>query len=344
MSEGLKGEQPANIVVYRTSDGRIVREVSWPVWPRDARATRAGSRGNYRQRDWSYLQSGELLTRAADGWGYLLWDAASIVDPAREPQCRWLFDRDVCVPPSGERGEPQQKSLAVVAQWDANTVVIKEVWEVTEQSTLKQRTIKLARHSMETCHGVGQKLELKDDLWQFAAEAQDGVLEAISGPSAQDARLWRIRWDDDQGEVAEYGPVAPGGYGPRLENAICAIMGPRSFELRLHKRDSPAHGASLRIYPRPAKGRNPVGAGGVWTPDERHVVLGDYRSPLRVNERPLVIDLIDAQQQRIVMRQNAGTATSVIPLAVHAETLQVVTVSYRLTEPTLQIWHFRRAP
>lgn len=341
MSAGFKDGQPSTIVVYRTSDGRIVREIPWPGWPRSPQAT---PRRSSPRRDWSYLQSGELLTRAADGWGYLLWDTASMVDPAREPQCRWLFDRDVYVPPSGERGEPQQETLAVVAQWDADTVVIKEVREVTEQRKLRQKTVTLTRHSIKTRQEVGQKLELKDDLWQFAAEAQNGVLEAVLWKPVQDARLWRIRWDDYRGELEEYGPVAPGNYGPQLGSAICPIAGPRSFDLRLYKRDSPAHGTSLRIYPFPTRGHNPVGASGVWTPDERYVVLGDHRSLLKVNERPLVIDLIDTRQQRIVVRQNAGTATCIVPLAVHPETLQVVTVSYRRVQPTLQIWHFGRVP
>jgi hypothetical protein len=344
MSEGLEGEQLSKIVVYRTADGRVVRDVPWPVWPRNPRTTRQASTGDYRARDWSYLQSGELLTRAADGWGYLLWDVASIIDPACEPRHRWLLERDAYVPPIDRNGEPQRQSLTVVAQGDANTVVIKEVWESGERRKPTRRTVLLTRFNLDKRQEVGQKLELKDDVWQFAAEAQGGVLEAISGTSTLDARLWRIRWDDYQGEVAEYGPVVPGGYGPRLGHAICGIMGPRSYELSLHKRDSPAHVTSLRLYPRPTKGHNPVGAGGVWTPDERYVVLGDNRSLLKVNERSLVIDLIDTQQQRIAVRQNAGTATSVMPLAVHAQTLHVGTVSNRRTEPTLQIWIFGTTP
>ena len=61
----------SKIVVYRTADGSIVREVPWPRWPRTIRARHVVARGG---REWTYLQSGELLTLAADGWGYLTWD------------------------------------------------------------------------------------------------------------------------------------------------------------------------------------------------------------------------------------------------------------------------------
>lgn len=337
--QGEKGKE-FRLSVIRTADGEPVRETTWPKWPHDPAQVRHSAHGVRGGREWSHLQSGELLTLASDGWGYLLWDVDSLVDPTREPKSRWLFGRDFYAQRPHQDGEPKRKAPEVVSQWDESSVVMRQVIETTDRRKPTEKTTLLSRYDLEAGEEVGQSLELETGkVWQFAAEAEDGVLEAVLC-TTEGYRLWQIRWDDYRGQARECDRVVPGGYGPQLRNALWYVRSPKSHDLVFHRRSSRGNSTILRVYPFPTKGSIPHGDYGSWTPDERYVVLGDHRSLLRGHRRPLVLDLVDTESGQIVERRYAGTARMIVPLAFHSETLDVVTLSYSQSQPRLQIWRF----
>ncbi len=207
-----------------------------------------------------------------------------------------------------EDGVRKRRAPEVVSQWDETSVVVRQIIETTDRGKPAEKTTLLSRYDLETGEEVGQPLELETGkVWQFAAEAEDGVLEAVLC-TEEGYRLWQIRWDDHRGQARECNRVAPGGYGPQLKNALWYVRSPKSHDLVFHRRSTRGNSTTLRVYPFPTKGSIPHGDYGRWTPDERYVVLGDHRSLLRGHRRPLVLDLVDTEPGRIVERRFAGTA------------------------------------